>query len=102
MVDLFFYRPPEEINAEKKAQEALLQQQQQQQQQAHVAPFEQGNAQFRPHTEGANEWVNPNQNNANVPQENPWDLAQGESFRAGNNNPQPVVQQPAGGSNWDS
>jgi len=97
----FFYRPPEEIIAEKKAQEqALLQQQAQQHQQAHVVPFEQGNAQFRPHTEGSNEWV-PIQQNANVPQENPWDLAQGESFRAGNN-PQQQVVQPAGGSNWDS
>jgi len=104
MVDLFFYRPPEDIIAEKKAQQeqaALLQQQQQQQ--VHAAPFEQqGNAQFRPHTEGSNEWVPiQQQQNTNVSQENPWDLAQGESFRAGNNQPQPVVQ-PAGGSNWDS
>jgi small subunit ribosomal protein SAe len=102
MVDLFFYRPPEEIIAEKKAQEqALIQQQQQQQQQAHAgASFEQGNAQFRPHSEGGNEWVPVQPNNNSAPQENPWDLAQGESFRAGNNQPQPV--QPVGGSQWDS
>jgi small subunit ribosomal protein SAe len=100
MVDLFFYRPPEEIIAEKKAQEQALLQQQQAQQQAQQQhqqqqAFDQGNAQFRPHTDGAsNEWV-PIQQNTHAPQQNPWDLAQGESLR--NNN----VVQPAG-SNWDS
>jgi len=101
MVDLFFYRPPEDIIAEKKAQQEQALLLQQQQHQAHnAAQFDQGNSQFRPHTEGSNEWVPIQQQNNNVSQENPWDLAQGESFRAGNNQPQPV--QPVGGSQWDS
>jgi small subunit ribosomal protein SAe len=113
MVDLFFYRPPEEIIAEKKAQEeerALAHQQHHQQGGHGGAQFDQG-AQFRPALTGEGgapaEWasIQPN-SNVGHQSENPWDLAQGESFRAavggGNNQPQqqqPIVQQP---STWDS
>jgi len=86
MVDLFFYRLPEEIIAEKKAQEEAqalaqqqLQQQHQQQQQALVpTTFDQGTG-FR--TEGNQELgVFPPNTNVGVHEGTPWDLAQGESF----------------------
>jgi len=112
MVDLFFYRPPEEIIAEKKAQEeALALAHQQQHQQGHAAPFG-GEGQFRgaaaeqPNT---HEWaaIQPTTNVVHHHQDNPWDLAQGESFRnaAANNNQQQQQQQqpiPNQPSTWDS
>jgi len=91
MVDLFFYRPPEEIIAEKKAQEeAQALALSQHQQHAHTVPIE-SNAAFRqPIPEGNQDWaaITPTTHTTHTHQENPWELAQGESF--GNRN---VVQQ---------
>jgi small subunit ribosomal protein SAe len=93
MVDMFFYRPPEEIIAEKKAQEeaqaqaqAQNQNQNQNQNQAHVqfshqVPFEAPQAAFRQEGGGQN-WA-PIQT-SNVVREGPWDSAQGESWAGGN------------------
>jgi small subunit ribosomal protein SAe len=108
MVDLFFYRPPEEVVAEKKAQEEA---QLALQQQGHHAPhFD--NPQYRaPHFDGA-ELTNNAQANTGA-HDSAWDSAQGETWVGGSRHHWDTIPAPlapsaatpapaAAQSGWDS
>jgi len=73
MVDLFFYRPPEEITAEKKAQEEA-QAQQQAQISTHPPPFENPNV-FRPPISEGTDWSAIPVGGTDV-----WDAPSGETW----------------------
>jgi len=84
MVDLFFYRPPEEISAEKKAHEESQAQAQAHSHQGSAAPFEQSsNPPFKGGqiSEGT-DWSAVQVTGGHGV--NAWDSAQGESWAGGN------------------
>jgi small subunit ribosomal protein SAe len=114
MADLFFYRPPEEIIAEKKAQEEALALAHQQGH--HSAPHFESSTFRNPIAEGT-EWANVHVNTGSSHGgDNAWDIAQGESFSGGNRQwdtnattaasaptPTPVAAAaPSAASGWDS
>jgi len=100
MVDLFFYRPPEEILAEKKAQEEAANAQQLAQASTLHPPFESQQG-FRPTISQGTDW-------SAIPSsgvtDGAWEAPQGESWGGANNARPPSswdTPAPAATSGWD-